>query len=443
MSNWKEYYNSRLCSAREAIQIIEPGDHVVFSHCIAEPQVMIDALIENAASFHDVTIHHMNTIGKGEYAKPEYKDNFHFDGWFLSPSTRACVSQGYGDVTVNHYYQATEFLRRGYFPDDVLIAMVSPPNEKGYVSCGVSVDYTRPAFDYAKKIIAQVNEHMPVTYGDTMVHVSKIDRFVEASQPLPELPPPHLGDAELAIGENCASLIPDGATISLGVGSIPDAVCYSLKNKKDLGVFSDMFSDGVVELYEDGVITNKYCTTDPDVMTVSFVMGTKKLYDFVDKNPVVRFKSAEYCNHPYMIAQQSQMCIVNSSVGVDLMGQIVSASIGEFQLSGVGGQPSLTRGATMSKDRKGKGIIAMASSVPDFSGKLVSKITPFIDHGAEVSMTREDANYVVTENGIAYLKGKSLEDRSRELINIADPRFKDELIEEFERRYRTKFKIHK
>ena len=342
-------------------------------------------------------------------------------------------------MTVNHYYQATEFFEDGTYRDDVMLVMVSPPNEKGYVSIGVSVDYTRPAADNAKLLIAQVNRRMPFTYGNTLIHVSEIDRFVEADQELYELQPPRIGDAEIAIGEYCASLIPDGATISLGIGSIPDAVCRFLGRKKDLGVFSDMFSDGLIDLYENGVINNKYCTTDPGVMTVSFVMGTRRLYDFVDRNPAVNFQTEEYVNHPYMISRQSQMWIVNSSVGVDLMGQVVSASIGEYQFSGVGGQPSLTRGATMAPDRKGKGIIAMTASVPDFSGKLVSKITPFIAHGAEVSMTREDVSYVVTEFGIAKLKGKSLEDRARELIAIADPKFQDELIEEYEKRFKKRF----
>ncbi len=439
MKDWKKLYNEKLCTAGEAVKVIKNGDHVVFGHCAGEPTALIDAMIENAASYKDVTIHHMNTLGPGKYAKPEYKDNFRFDGWFLSPSTRQCVADGYGDVTVNHYYQATRFLEDGTYKDDVVFVMVSPPNEKGYVSLGVSVDYTRPAVDNAKIVIAQVNSKMPFTFGNTLLHVSKIDYIVEAEQELLELQPPHIGDAEMAIGEYCASLIPDKATISLGIGSIPDAVCHFLGKKKELGVFSDMFSDGILGLVENGIITNEHCTTDPGVMTVSFVMGTRKVYDFVDRNPLVNFQTAEYCNHPYMISRQSQMCIVNSSVGVDLMGQVVSASIGEFQFSGVGGQPSLTRGATMAPDRKGKGIIAMTASVPDFSGKLVSKITPFIAHGAEVSMTREDVSYVVTEYGIAKLKGKSLEDRAKALINISDPHFKDELIEEYEKRFRKKF----
>ncbi len=440
MDNWKEIYREKLCTAQEAVQLIKSGDHVVLGHCAGEPTALVDAMVDNAQAYRNVTIHHMNTLGPGKYAQPEYRDNFRFDGWFLSPSTRKAVAEGYGDVTVNHYYQATEFLENGIFRDDVMLVMVSPPNEKGYVSLGVSVDYTKPAVENAKIVIAQVNSRMPFTYGDTLVHISRFERIVEADQELLGWNPPHeIDEAEQAIGEYCASLIPDRATISLGVGTIPDMVCKSLANKKDLGVFSDMFSDGVMELWEQGVITNKYCRTNPGVMAVSFVMGTRKLYDFVHQNPLVEFHTAEYVNHPYMVASQSKMCVVNSSVGVDLVGQTVSASIGEYQLSGVGGQPSLIRGTSMSRDRQGVGIIAMTASVTDFSGNVVSKITPMIAHGAEVSMTREDTDYVVTEFGIAKLKGKTLEERARELIGIADPRFKDELIEAYERRFQTRY----
>lgn len=442
MDDWKKYYEERLCTADEAVQLIRDDDHVVFGHCIAEPSMLIDAMVRNAASYRNVRIHHQYSFGKAEYTKPEYRENFIFDGWFLTGNTRDAVAAGYADFTPNHYYQADEFFEKGYFKCDVLMTMVSPPDEKGYVSLGTSVDYTRSALLHADRVLVQVNENMPVTYGDSFIHVSQIDRFVEGNVPLFETTMPEPGEKELQIGRYCASLIPDGSTISLGVGIIPDAVCYSLKDKRDLGVFSDMFSDGLVDLYEHGAINNRYTTTDPGVITVSFVIGTKHLYDFVDRNPAVRFKSASYVNHPFNIAQQRQMCIVNSSVAVDLTGQIVSASLGTYQFSGVGGQPSLNRGATMSVDRRGRGIIAMTSSVPDYStGKMVSKITPFIAEGAEVSMTQEDANYVVTEYGIATLRGKSLEDRARALINISDPQFRDELVEEFERRFRTKYRI--
>ncbi len=440
MQDWKDYYNSRKCTADEAVcDLVRSGDHVVFGHNASEPQALIDALIANCEKFENITIHHMQTMGAGEYTKPEYKDHLHFDGWFLSPGTRYCVAEGYGDVTPNHYYQTDQFFDNGIYRGDVVFVNVSPPNSKGYVNIGVSVDYTMTAVRHADRVIAQVNNYVPVTFGDTYIHVSEIDRFVECDQPLKEFLPPKLTDTELAIGEYCASLIPDRATISLGIGSIPAAVSYSLHGKKDLGVFTDMFADALIDLYNEGIVTNKYCTTDPGVMTTSFVMGSKELYDFCDHNPMVNFQSATYCNHPLMIAKQSNVCIVNSSVGIDFMGQIVSASIGEYQLSGVGGQPALNMGAGLSRDGKGRSIIAMPSSVMDFSGNLVSKITPFIAHGAEVSLTREDTDYVVTENGIANLKGKSLEDRSRELISIADPKFRDELIEAFEKRYRHKF----
>ena len=440
MLDWKEYYNSRKCTAGEAVRrVVRSGDHVVFGHNACEPQALIDALIANYREFEDITIHHMQTLGAGEYTKPEYKDHFHFDGWFLSPGTRSCVAEGYGDVTPNHYYQTDQFFDNGTYRCDVAFVNVSPPDAKGFMSIGVSVDYTMAAVKHADRVIAQVNNFVPVTMGDSFIHVSEVDCFVEEDQPLKEFKLPPLSDKELAIGEYCASLIPDRATISLGIGSIPAAVSYSLSGKKDLGVFTDMFSDAIIDLFDRGIITNKYCTTDPGVMTTSFVMGTKDLYDFCDHNPKVNFRSATYCNHPLMIARQSNVCIVNSAVSIDFMGQIVSASIGEFQFSGVGGQPALNLGAALSRDGKGKSIIAMTSSVMDFSGKMVSKITPFIATGAEVTLTREDTDYVITENGIANLKGKTLEDRSRALINIADPQFRDELIEAFEKRYRVRF----
>ncbi len=439
MQDWQEYYNSRKCTAAEAVDLIQSGDHVVIGHNVAEPQALISAMVENHDAYRGVHIHHMQSLGKGEYTRAEYKDNFHFDGWFLSGGTRGCVAEGYGDTTPNHYSEVDKFFDEGLFKADVAMVTVTPPNDKGYCSLGVSIDYTMAAVKHADRVIAQVNNYMPVTMGDTFVHVSEIDRFVECDEPLPELILPELSDKELAIGEYCASLIPDRATISVGIGTIPAAVCHSLKKKHDLGVFTDMISDSMVDLSEAGVITGKYCTTWPGKMCTSFVMGSQKLYDFVNLNPDVFFMSATYCNHPFRIATQSNMCIINSAVGVDLMGQVVSDSIGEYQFSGAGGQPSLNLGAALSTDHKGKSIIAMTSSVPDFSGKVVSKITPFIAEGADVTLTREDADYIVTENGIAHLKGKSLQERSRALIEIADPAFRPELIEEYERRYHRKY----
>lgn len=442
MSDWKQYYNDHLCTADEAIRIINDGDELVFGHCIGEPQTIIDALLESAEAFKNVTIHQQYTIGDAKYTSAEYEGHFHFNGWFLTPATMHCVAEGRGDVTPNHYFKTTEYFDKDIFHCDVAIVMSAPPNEHGLFCTGVSCDHTMDAVRHADRIIVQVNKNMPFTYGDTYFPVEMADCIVESDQELNQFLPPHygnLGEDDLAIGEYCASLIPDKATISIGVGRIPDAVCYCLKNKHELGVFTDMFSDGMMDLYLNGNITNQHCTTDKNVMVTAFVMGSQKLYNFVNRNPVVRFMSASYVNNTFRLASQSNMCIVNSAVSVDLQGQIVSASIGELQLSGVGGQPSLNRGANMSLDRKGKSIIAMASTVRDFSGNLVSKITPFINPGSEVTLNREDAGYIVTENGIAYMKGKSLEDRSRELIGIAHPQFRDELIEEFERRYRTKF----
>jgi len=437
--NWHEDYKSRLCSPRDAVKLIKSGDNVVFGHCAAEPGILVKAMIDNAEAYRGVKISHMQTMGDGLYTRPEYKDNFKFDGWFLSPGTRDSVAQGHGDMTPNFYHEAPEWIRNGIWDVDVLLTTVSLPDKRGFVSCGVSADYTREGINKAKKVIVQVNENMPYTFGDTLVPISRFDAIVEANAPLPELIPQAIDEKELAIGRYCASLIPDGATISLGIGAIPDAICQALYDKKELGVHSDMFSDGIVDLYEAGIITNNLKSMDKGKMIVSFVMGTKKLYQFVDRNPVVEFKDAEYANHPYMVAKQSKMVCINSAVSVDFMGQIVSASIGRCQFSGAGGQPSLMRGVSMSRDRQGKGIIAMTASVQDISGKIVSRIRPYIPEGSEVSLVREDTDYVITEYGIARLKGLPLSERARVLINIADPQFSDELKEEYEKRFLRQF----
>lgn len=440
MSDWKDYYNSRKCSADQAVrEFVHSGDHIVFGCNACEPQTLIDALIRNYREFTDITIHHMYTPGPGEYTKPKYRGHFHFDGWSLSPAVRACVEEGYGDLTPNHYYQTSDFLERGTYRCDVVFVNVSPPDARGYMSVGVSADYTMDAVKHADRVIAQVNRCVPETAGDTSMHAFQADCFVEADEPLREFRFPAPTERELAIGEYCAYLIPDRATISPGAGTIAAAVCASLRGRKDLGVFTDILTDSVVDLFRDGIITNKYCSTDPDVMTTSFAAGTKRLYAFCDRNPKIRFRSAAYCSHPLMIARQSGFCAVSPAVSVDLMGQVVSDGAGEYSAGTAGGHASRTLGAALSRDGKGRSIVAMTSSGTDEYGNPVSRITPFTARGSGVTLTREDTDYIVTEYGIARMKGRSLEDRSRDLINIADPRFRDVLTEEFERRYRHSF----
>ena len=425
--NWKKIYEERKTTAKEAVSLIKSGDKVVLAHAMAEPPVLVDALIDNAQAYKNVQISHMVTLGKGTYSKPEYKENFTFNGWFSSPSTRDSIAQGHGEFTPVFFHEVPEYIRKGIFEIDVFMIMVSPPDNHGYCCVGVSADYTMQGAKSAKLVIAEVNDQVPVVYGDTFIHVSEIDKFVETSHPLPELGLPKIGEIEEAIGKNCASLIEDGSTLQLGIGAIPDAVLHSLKDKKDLGIHSEMISDGVVELFEAGVINCSKKSLDKGKMIVTFLMGTKRLYDFAEKNPMLEMRTVDYVNHPCVVAECSNMVSINACIAVDFMGQVVSDSIGIRQFSGVGGQVDFVRGVAMSKDGRGKAIIAMPSVAKKKDGSLISKITPYIDQGAAVTTSRNDVDYLVTEYGIAQLKGKSLKERARALINIAHPDFRDEL----------------
>lgn len=437
--DWKEIYKSRLCTADDAVKTIKSGDRVVFAHCVDEPEVLVDALVANAESYKNVEICHMVSLGKGEYTKPEYKENFRFNGWFTGASTRKCIEQGHGDFTPVFFHEIPGYIRKGLFKIDVTMIMVSPPDEHGFCCLGVSSDYTVQAVESAKIVLAEVNDQVPVVNGDTFIHVSKIDKFVETSHPLPELGLPKIGEVELAIGKHCAELIEDGATLQLGIGAIPDAVLQSLKTKKDLGIHSEMISDGVVDLYEAGVINNSRKSINKGKMTITFLMGSKRLYDFADHNPAVELRTVDYVNHPVIVSQNSNLVCINSCLAVDFMGQVVSDSIGIRQFSGVGGQVDFVRGASMSLDGKGIAIIAMPSVANKKDGSMVSKITPYIDHGAAVTTSRNDVDYIVTEYGIAPLKGKTLKDRARNLINVAHPDFREELKAEFEKRFNAKY----
>lgn len=437
--NWKEIYNSRLCTADEAVTSIKSGDTVVFAHCVDEPEVLVDALVANAAAYKNVEICHMVSLGKGEYTKAEYKENFRFNGWFTGASTRKSIEEGHGDFTPVFFHEIPGYIRKGLFKIDVAMVMVSPPDEHGFCCLGISSDYTVQAIESAKIVLAEVNDQMPVVFGDTFIHVSKIDKFVETSHPLPELGLPKIGEVELAIGKNCAELIDDGATLQLGIGAIPDAVLQSLKDKKDLGIHSEMISDGVVDLYEAGVVNNSKKAINKGKMIVTFLMGSKRLYDFANLNPAVEMRTVDYVNHPVIVAQNSKLVCINSCLAVDFMGQVVSDSIGIRQFSGVGGQVDFVRGASMSLDGLGKAVIAMPSVANKKDGSMVSKITPYIDLGAAVTTSRNDVDYIVTEYGIAELKGKTLKQRARNLINVAHPDFREELKVEFEKRFSAKY----
>ncbi len=430
--NVQELYKSKCVSAEEAVKHIKSGNRVVVGHACGEPSALVDAMVANKEQYENVELVHMVAMGKAEYCLPENEKHFHHNAIFVGGTTRKAVEEGRADFTPVFFHEVPK-LWKTTLPVDVALIQVSSMDEHGYFSFGVSSDYTKPAAEAAKIVIAQVNKEMPRTLGDNFIHVSDIDYLVECDRPIIELQPPKIGDIEREIGRYCASLIEDGDTLQLGIGAIPDAVLAFLGEKKDLGIHSEMFSDGILKLIEDGVVTGKAKSFMPGKLVVTFLMGTKKLYDWVNDNPAVYMAPVDFVNHPMVVCKNDNIISINSCVAVDLMGQVASESIGLKQISGVGGQVDFVRGAGMAKN--GKAIMAMPSTV---KGKA-SKIVAFLDEGAAVTTSRNDVDYVITEYGIAHLKGETLRERARQLINIAHPDFRDELKVEFEKRFHEKF----
>lgn len=429
---WRVLYREKLVSGEEAVKNIRSGNRVVVGHAAGEPSYLIKKMVENKNEYKNVEIVHMVPMGKSEYLDKGMEKHFRHNALFVGGGSRKAVEEGRADFTPIFFYEVPK-LFNSTLKVDVALVQVSKMDEHGYCSYGVSVDYTKGACESAKIVIAQVNKNMPRTMGDSFIHISDIDYIVEHDEPIIELPIPKIGKVEEAIGKHCASLIKDGDTLQLGIGAIPDAVLSCLKDKKDLGIHSEMFSDGVIELIERGVINNKKKSFKKDKLVVTFLMGTKRLYDFVDNNPAIEMGSVDFVNDPKVIMNNDNLVCINSCIQVDLMGQVVSDSIGSTQISGVGGQVDFIRGASMAKN--GRSIIAMPSSVRGETSKIVA----LIDEGAAVTTSRNDVDYVITEYGIAKLKGKTLRERAESLIEIAHPKFREELKKE----YNKKFKMEK
>jgi len=420
--NWRDDYRKKLTTVEEAVQAIKSRDSVYVQSCAAAPLPLIDAIVASADRLRDVEIIHTLTFGEAPYAKPEYSKSFHVNTFFIGPNVRDAVNEGRAHYIPVFLSEVPFLFMSRTVPIDVCLIQVSPPDSHGYCSYGVSVDCTLAARKQARVVIAEVNRQMPRTLGRSFVHVSRLTHVVETDRPLPQYASPRASDIEGRIGQNVASLVEDGATLQIGIGGIPNATLACLGDRKDLGIHTEMFSDGVVDLVEAGVITNDMKTVMPGKIAVAFVFGTKRLYDFVDNNPSVEFQTSDIINNPHIIAQNYKMTSINSALQVDITGQVAADSIGQILYSGVGGQVDFVRGASRSRD--GKAIIALPSTA---AADTVSRIVPVLEQGAGVVTSRADVHYVVTEYGVANLFGKSVRGRARELIRIAHPKFRASL----------------
>jgi 4-hydroxybutyrate CoA-transferase len=421
-SSWRQQYANKIVSAEVAVQAIKSGDNVYIQSHAAAPELLIDAMVERSDELRDVSLMHIMTLGKAAYTQSKYSDSFKTHSLFIGANTRQAINDGRADYIPIFLSEIPRLFSSNQIPIDVCLIQVSPPDSHGYCSYGVSVDCTIAARKAARIVIAEVNQQMPRTLGRSFVHCSKLDYIVESDRPLEELRPSAPGLVENAIGKNVASLVEDGATIQLGIGAIPNAVLHYLGDKKNLGIHSEMLSDGVVDLIEQGVVTNDFKTVLPGKVAVSFVLGTKRLYDFVDNNPFLEFQTIDFINDPFIISQNHKMTAINSALEIDLSGQVCADSLGSYLYSGFGGQVDFVRGASRAKN--GKAIIAMPSTAKQGT---VSRITASLEPGSGVVTTRADVHFVVTEYGVAQLFGKTLSERKRALLDIAHPQFRDEL----------------
>jgi 4-hydroxybutyrate CoA-transferase len=417
-------FHHKLTTAERALQLVRSGNRVWVQPGNATPEPLVDALLLRAPELRNVEILHMLTLGNADYTRPEFASSFRHNGLFLGENVRPAIAAGRADYTPINLSEIEKLLRSGQLPLDVALLQTTPPDEYGYMSLGASIDCTLTAAACARYVIAEINDRMPRALGDAFVHFSKISAMVETSRPLLELPPVPSTDVHRRIGRNVAALIPDGATLQLGIGGIPNAVLESLSDRRDLAIHSEMCPDGAVPLMEAGIITGARKTLHPRKVVAGFVLGTRRIFDFMNNNPLFEFHPTEYTNDPFVIAQNDRMVAINSAIQVDLTGQVCADSIGTTPYSGFGGQLDFMRGAARSKG--GKPIIALPSTA---KGGAVSRIVPVLDPGAGVVTSRADVHYVLTEYGVAHLWGKNLRQRAEALIAIADPQFRDQLCD--------------
>jgi acyl-CoA hydrolase/GNAT superfamily N-acetyltransferase len=423
--DWQKKYAGQIASAEEAVARIRPGQRVFVGTGCAEPLELVRALTQSAAELTETEIVHLLTMGDAPYAHKEMTQHFRVNSFFIAENVRHVIQEGLGDYTPVFLSDIPRLFNSGQLPLDAALIQVTPPDERGMCSLGVSVDIVKSAAQNASLVIAQVNPNMPRTLGDSFLHVYDLDVLVPSHDPIMETQFAELTDETRQIAEHIAALIEDGSTIEVGIGRIPQALLGFLKGKKDLGIHTEMITDGIVDLVEAGVITGERKALDRGKIVASFCLGTRKLYDYVDNNPAFSFHPTEYVNDPFIISQHSNMVAVNVALEVDLTGQVCADSIGAKFFSGVGGQVDFNRGAARS--RGGKAIIAMPSTAREHK---VSRIVARLSPGAGVVTTRADVHYVVTEFGVAYLHGKSVAERAMALISVAHPDFRAQLLHE-------------
>jgi len=421
---WTEHYRSKIRTAEEALQVVKSGDRVSIHQGCSEPEDLVRAMLKRAPELRDVEVVHMATMGSADYTRPEYQGHFRHAAFFIGANVRQAVQEGRADFIPIFLGEIEGLFKSGAMPLDVALVQCTPPDDYGFMSLGAGVDITLTAAQYAKHVIVEVNDQVPRTLGDCFLHVSKADAIVETSHPLAEYKQAEVTDVHRAIARHVANLIPNGATVQMGIGEIPEAVLGALRDHQDLGVHSEMVPDGIIELIQTGVVNNEKKTIHPHKVITAFVLGTKPLFDFLHNNPIFEFHPTAYTNDPFIIAQNDRMVAINSALEIDLSGQVCADSIGHLPYSGIGGQVDFIRGAARSKG--GIPIIALASTA---RGGTVSRITPALRTGAGVVTSRGDVHYVVTEHGVAYLHGKTLRQRAEALIQIAQPEFRDELTQ--------------
>lgn len=424
--NWDRYIEEREVTVEEAAGLIRSGDRIISGTGGGTPELVYEAMVRRSHELNHVEIVHMMSFGKGLYCLPEYEGSFRHNAMFAGPNQRQAIKEGRADFTPCFLKDYPRLIRDKILPIDVALMAVSLPDKVGNVSLGIAVDYSLAAGLHAKKVIAEVSSRMPRTYGDTFLHVSRIDHFILSDRPMIAVPPPTIGPVEEAIGANVAALIKDGDCLQLGFGTIPDAILRFIEGKHDLGIHSEMISDGVMNLVKKGIITCRRKNFHRGKMVFTFALGSLELYSWMHENSLIEMHPVNYTNDPRIIGKNDNMVSINSAISVDLLGQVAADAIGPVQFSGVGGQVDFVRGARNSSG--GRSIIAFPATA---ASETKSRIVASFEKGQAVTTTRHEVDFIVTEYGVARLWGKTVQARAEALINIAAPQFRDELRRDF------------